>query len=107
LALLEIMVNASTPRIAPDMVYVPMDIPDRIRLDVLDIQTLPQNWFDFPAAPECQLAGDSWVHRGKTVGLVVPSAVARIESNVLLNPAIPASSVLSSAILMPWRSTID
>ena len=89
LALLEIMVNASTPRISPDMVYVPMDIPDRIRLDVLDIETLPQNWFDFPAPPECQLAGDSWVHRGETVGLVVPSAVARIETNVLLNPAHP------------------
>jgi RES domain-containing protein len=89
LALLEIMVNASTPRIPPDMVYVPMDIPVEIRLDVLDIATVPKNWFDPPAPPECQLAGDSWVSRGETVGLMVPSAVARIETNVLLNPAHP------------------
>jgi RES domain-containing protein len=89
LALLEIMVNASTPRIPPDMVYVPIDIPDEIRLDVLDIARLPQRWFDSPAPPECQLAGDSWVNRGETLGLVVPSAVARIETNVLLNPAHP------------------
>ncbi len=83
------MVNASTPRIPPDMVYVPIDIPDEIRLDVLDIARLPQRWFDSPAPPECQLAGDSWVNRGETLGLVVPSAVARIETNVLLNPAHP------------------
>jgi RES domain-containing protein len=89
LALLEIMVNASTPRIPRDMVYVPMDIPDEIRLDVLDTATLPNNWFDFPAPPECQLAGDSWVNSGQTVGLVVPSAVARIDTNILLNPAHP------------------
>jgi RES domain-containing protein len=89
LALLEIMVNASTARIPPDMVYAPLDIPDETRLDVLDMGTLPQNWFDSPAPPECQRAGDSWVNRGETVGLVVPSAVARIETNVLLNPVHP------------------
>ena len=89
LAVLEIMVNASSPIIPPDMVYVPIDIPGEIRLDVLDIATLPRTWFDSPAPPECQLAGDSWLHRGETVGLVVPSAVARIETNVLLNPAHP------------------
>jgi RES domain-containing protein len=89
LALLEIMVNASTPRILPDMVYAPMDIPSEIRLDVLDTAALPRNWFGSPAPPECQVAGDSWVNRGETVGLVVPSAVARIDTNVLLNPAHP------------------
>ncbi len=71
------------------MVYVPMDISDEVRLDVLDIATLPQTWFDTAAPVACQLAGDSWVHRGETVGLIVPSAVARIETNVLLNPAHP------------------
>jgi RES domain-containing protein len=89
LALLEIMVNTSSARIPPDMVYAPIDIPDEIRLDVLDSTALPQNWFESPAPSECQLAGDSWIDRGATLGLVVPSAVARIDSNVLLNPAHP------------------
>lgn len=86
LALLELMVNASAPRIPPGMVYVPVDIPDTLRLDVLDVATLPENWFLSPAPPQCRLAGDAWAHRGETVGLIVPSAVARIENNVLLNP---------------------
>lgn len=48
---------------------------------------LPPNWFDSPAPPECQRAGDSWIDRGQAVALIVPSAVARIEANALLNPA--------------------
>jgi RES domain-containing protein len=89
LALLEIMVNDSTRRAPPGMVCAPMDIPNESRLEVLDIAKLPHRWLDSPAPPECQLAGDSWVNHGETVGLVVPSAVARIETNVLLNPAHP------------------
>lgn len=87
LALLEIMVNTSTPRIPSDMVYAPIDVPDDVRLDVLDITALPRDWFRSPAPPACRLVGDSWVKRRETVGLIVPSAVARIETNALLNPA--------------------
>ena len=87
LALLEIMTNASSLRVPADMVYAPIEIPDEFRLSVLDVASLPANWFDYPAPRDCQLAGDAWVNRGEAVGLVVPSAVARMETNVLLNPA--------------------
>ncbi|HEY6324924.1 MAG TPA: RES domain-containing protein [Candidatus Cybelea sp.] len=86
LALLEIMTNASSLRIPVDMVYAPIEIPDELPLDVLDVAALPQDWFKYPAR-ECQLAGDAWAQRAETVGLVVSSGVARIETNVLLNPA--------------------
>jgi RES domain-containing protein len=94
LALLEIMVNVSSARIPEDMVFAPIDIPDDIRPTVLDVAALPKHWFDFPAPPECQLAGDDWVRRAQTVALVVPSAAARIETNVLLNPTHPDFSRL-------------
>ena len=81
--------NASSARIPPGMVYAPMEVPSGAHLEVLEIATLPPDWFEAPAPLECQLAGDAWVRRGESVGLVVPSAVARIETNVLLNPANP------------------
>jgi RES domain-containing protein len=87
LALLEIMANTSRARIPAEMVYGPIDLPDEVRRDVLDVTTLPKNWFEYPAPPECQRAGDSWVRASRTVALIVPSAVARLEANVLLNPA--------------------
>jgi RES domain-containing protein len=89
LALLEIMVNASSAPIPSGMVYASIDIPHEVLPETLEIAALPENWFRYPPPPECQLAGDSWVRRGETVALIVPSAVARIEKNVLLNPAHP------------------
>lgn len=89
LALLEIMVNTSSARIPADMLYAPIDIPSEIVPEILDRATLPDNWFGYPPPPECQVVGDAWVRRGRTVALVVPSSVARIDSNVLLNPAHP------------------
>jgi RES domain-containing protein len=89
LALLEIMVNTSSARIPADMLYAPVDIPSDIVPEILDRAALPDDWFGYPPSPECQTIGDDWVRSGRTVALVVPSAVARIDSNVLLNPAHP------------------
>ena len=85
------------------MVYAAVDIPDDIRLETLDASVLPANWFEYPAPAECQRLGDRWATSGSSVALRVPSAIARIEKNVLLNPAhrdfarltIGASDVLS------------
>ncbi|HEY1428786.1 MAG TPA: RES family NAD+ phosphorylase [Candidatus Tumulicola sp.] len=103
LALLEIMVNVSSSHIPADMVYAPIDIPDNVVLETLDTNALPQRWFEYPAPAECQRLGDRWATGASSVGLRVPSAIARIEKNVLLNPAhrdfarltIGASDVLS------------
>jgi RES domain-containing protein len=68
------------------MVYCTVDIPDEVRIDEVRESTLPRRWFAYPAPPELQSIGDRWLRRGKSVGLMVPSAIARIETNVLLNP---------------------
>lgn len=86
LALLELMVNARSGHIPPGLVYATVDIPEEIVIAALDVADLPENWFVAPAPPQCQAAGDSWIRRNDSVALVVPSAVARVESNVLLNP---------------------
>lgn len=89
LALLEVMANARAGRVPPDMVYCAIDIPEDLRLETLDLAALPVTWHTYPAPPELQAAGDEWFSRSETVGLVVPSAIARIETNVILNPAHP------------------
>ncbi len=89
LGLLEVMANATGTRIPPGMVYSTVDIPDDVAVETLDSATLAHNWHESPAPPELQAAGDAWVRRSDTVALIVPSAIARIEQNVLLNPAHP------------------
>lgn len=85
LALLEIMANARR-RIPPGFVFCTIDIPDDARVKTLDASTLPPLWYEAPAPPELQEIGDAWVRAGTSVALLVPSAIARIEENVLLNP---------------------
>lgn len=69
------------------MMFAPVDVPDDVRREALDARALPRKWYVYPAPRQCQAIGDDWVRRGETVALIVPSAVARVESNVLLNPA--------------------
>lgn len=68
------------------MVYCAVDIPENLQIDTVRESALPPKWFAYPAPPELASIGDTWFRRGKSVGLMVPSVIARIEMNVLLNP---------------------
>lgn len=86
LALLEIMANARRGRIPPDMMFCAVDIPDEVVIGAVPQSALPKDWHGSPAPPETQAIGNAFVRDGKTVGLWVPSAVSRIEQNMILNP---------------------
>lgn len=61
------------------------DAPDDLRVDRLEIDTLPKDWRD--RADLTRAAGDAWLTTGATALLRVPSAIVPETSNVLLNPA--------------------
>lgn len=87
LALLEMLVNARIVFAPPNTAYVSIDVPDDAPVETLDAAGLPVDWFEYPAPVDCQNIGDAWVLGGASLGLLVPSAVARIEYNLLVNPA--------------------
>lgn len=68
------------------MLYCTVDVPDDVRVDEIAESALPPRWFRSPAPPDLQAIGDAWVRRGEAVALLVPSAIARIEKNAVLNP---------------------
>ncbi|HJT89168.1 MAG TPA: RES family NAD+ phosphorylase [Bryobacteraceae bacterium] len=85
LAAVETFVNLE-PNLRPaDLVSIEGNIPDKVEVARLDPEALPAGWY---ASREESLRrfGDEWIRRGKTVGLLVPSAAIRGEWNVLLNP---------------------
>lgn len=71
------------------------DVPAGLRLlafelpddGVVDLAPLPAGWQSLPYSAAVQTAGDQWVRAGKSLALRVPSAVARGQHNVLVNPA--------------------
>jgi RES domain-containing protein len=88
LAALETFVNLE-PNLRPkDLVSIEGEIPDTLEIGRLDLRSLPAHWH-VTRDESLRRFGDDWIRAGKTVTLLVPSAVIRGEWNVLLNPDHP------------------
>ena len=70
-----------------DLVVVTADVPDSVSRMSLSDKQLPKAWRQTPPPPELAAIGDHFVARGRATVLMVPSAMASIESNWLINPA--------------------
>jgi RES domain-containing protein len=55
----------------------------------LRYRDLPPDWRTYPAPDRLKDLGTAWIRDGRTVALVVPSAIIPREHNVLLNPVHP------------------
>lgn len=83
LAALEMLVHVTRETVPPDMVFVPIDVPDRL---VREASGLPADWADLPYGPDARRFGDRWAAEGRSLGLLVPSVVVPAERNALINP---------------------
>ena len=86
LAKLEALVHFK-PAIAPRLVLVDATIPDALVATLRG--ALPPGWDDVPDSGAARSVGDSWLQRGSSLALEVPSVHSSIETNVLINPAHP------------------
>lgn len=86
LAVLEMLVHTTTSSVPQDLVFVPIEIPDRL---IRAATTPPAGWDALPWSPAARRFGDAWLDDESSVGLQVPSIVVPAEFNVLLNPAHP------------------
>jgi len=87
LALLEIAVHLDLSEDLPnDRYYVEIDIPDDIKITILNIVDLPDNWDEKPPTLKTQYIGDDFVKSGVSAVLKVPSCIIQQEFNYLVNP---------------------
>jgi RES domain-containing protein len=103
LAALEALVHAESDLLPDDFVILSADIPDRLSLQTIGPEDLPNNWQAIPAIAPLQVIGADWIRTNQTVGLRVPSAVIPQEWNVLLNPAYPKFSTIKWTSEGPFR----
>ncbi len=89
LAALETFVHLD-PSVAPDdLVSIGAPLPGATAdCERLSVETLPKDWRRLNQA-SLQQTGADWVRSGRSLALMVPSAVVEGEWNVLLNPAHP------------------
>jgi RES domain-containing protein len=89
LACLENVVHRSGEGLTADFRVMSIDVPDSLSIEVVPIDTLPTDWYDFQRYDTCQRIGGEWLQQRRSAVLKVPSAIIPNESNYLLNPAHP------------------
>lgn len=83
-ALLEKLVHGSG-RLPPNQHYVEITIPNGLTYEVFSEASMP-TW-DSMQAIDSKLFGERWCQEKRSAILLVPSVVARLDSNILINPA--------------------
>lgn len=102
-AMLEILAHANIGRIPTTQKYVIAEVPEGLSVERHEPQALPHGW----DAENCSVArgfGDSWLNQARSAVMLVPSVVARLEWNALVNPAHPDAGrlMLSNAQRVVW-----
>jgi RES domain-containing protein len=82
-AMLEKLVHGNG-MLPPNQHYIEITIPNRLSYEVLNETVLP-GWADRDMAASREF-GSAWCLEKRSLILMVPSVVARIERNVLINP---------------------
>lgn len=83
LALLELLVHVDRENVPTNRRLLTFEVPDNA---VTRLKELPDGWDALPYSSSVRACGDGWVARATSLALLVPSVVARHESNILVNP---------------------
>ena len=97
-ALLEKLVHGSGA-LPPNQHFVEITIPRGATYEVFAPASLP-GWDTMPASVSIAF-GEAWLRGKRSLTLLVPSVVARIERNVLINPAHPEFKDVRSSLHEP------
>lgn len=102
-AMLEILAQANIGRIPRTHRYLIAEVPDGLSIERHDQSSLPRAW-DAENSAGARSFGDQWLSESRTAILLVPSVVARLEWNALVNPAHPDAQrlTLSNAESVVW-----
>jgi RES domain-containing protein len=92
-ALLEILARANIGRIPTTQRFVVADVPDGVSVASYDEQSLPAGW-DSENSASARAFGDQWLKEGRVAVLIVPSVIARLDRNALVNPLHPDANQL-------------
>lgn len=93
-AMLEILAHANIGRIPMTQQYVVATVPEDIVIERHDHTSLPFGW-EADTISAARAFGDLWLTEVRSAVLVVPSVVAKLEWNALVNPAHPDAARFS------------
>jgi RES domain-containing protein len=89
LAMLEYFVHLDPEDAPDDLVLATAEVPEGVSCKRVEASALPADWREVPAPPGLAQIGDEFVKTTENCLLLVPSALAVSENNVLINPQHP------------------
>jgi RES domain-containing protein len=87
--MIEYLIHIDIDHPPKDLVLASSEIPEDVSRDRVSLAELPKNWRETPAPGALSAIGDRFVRDGKTAILIVPSVLAPLECNWLINPRHP------------------
>lgn len=97
-AVLEKLVHGSG-QLPPNQHYIRITIPRGTSYEIFDPASLP-GWDSFPPGVSMEF-GSRWCLELRSLVLMVPSVVARMERNLLINPAHPDFPLIETGLHEP------
>ena len=97
-ALLEKLVHGSG-RLPPKQHYVEVTLPRGLSYEIFSPPELP-GWDSMPATVS-KLFGERWCLEKRSAILLVPSVVARLDTNILVNPGHPEFGMIEVSLHQP------
>jgi RES domain-containing protein len=97
-AMLEKLVHGSG-RLPPGQHYIEITIPNGTSYEMLDTAAL-SDWY-LESAASSKAYGDAWQRERRSSILIVPSVIARIENNILINSEHPEFHRIKSSLHRP------
>jgi len=81
--MLEILAQANIGRIPSTHRFVIAQVPESVAIETQYTTTLPMGW-DTEDTTASRAFGDQWLAENRSAILIVPSVVARLDSNALV-----------------------
>ncbi len=87
-AMLEILAHAAIGRVPRTHAFIAVEVPPEVSVERPVPEALPPGWDAEDSVP-ARLFGDRWLVECRSAVLIVPSVVARLDWNALVNPRHP------------------
>lgn len=101
LAILETLVHTDPDLLPDDYVEVELDVPDSVSREELRPDALAPDWAT--NADWSRARGDAWLRSAASAVLMVPSALAPHERNLLINPGHAEAPAVRRVAVRPFR----
>ncbi|QEZ48677.1 RES family NAD+ phosphorylase [Cupriavidus oxalaticus] len=100
-AMLEVLVHARIGKVPRHHALMIGSVSDDISVERAEVAQLPTGWDTLEDPRAARSFGDRWLAEGRSAILLVPSVVARLEWNALVNPVHPDASRIQVAAPEP------